>query len=144
MIRVSSDLEDQCIAIGTLLRRYRSMVSNYQACKDLYESLYPSNTQHFSDMPKSQSSDTFEPERWAQRRMDQEERMKVSLEGMRVEYENVEKIIDKLTGDYNTVLTRRYLLNESYEIIADKMHYSVRTVKYLHNRSIQKLCTLLH
>lgn len=143
MIRVSSDAEDKRTAIILTLRRYRSKVAEYQACRDLYNQLYPSGTIHLTDMPKA-ASDTYEPERWASRRWDQRERMERSLDAMREALAEIEQMVDKLEGDYRTVLLRRYLLNESYETIAVKMNFSLRSVKYKHHHALNKLCTLLH
>lgn len=38
------------------------------------------------------------------------------------------------------VLRRRYLLGESYEQIAQNMHYSWRWVQKLHQRALQSIC----
>lgn len=143
MIRVSSADEDKRVEIVLRLRRYRSKVAEYQACKELYDSLYPSGVGSISDMPR-QRSDVFEPERWAERRINQAERMQRSLDAMRDALSDVEQLADLVDGDLKTILVRRYMMNESYETISEKMHYSLRTVKYMHNRAITTVCTLLH
>ncbi len=146
MIRASNPYEDRRNEILYQLRHYRSSVANYQACKELYESMFPSGTQMITDMPHCQST-TFEPERWAERRMNQKERMGLSLEKMREECDDILKLISLVDGDYNTVLVRRYLLNESYEIISEKMHCHRNTIKNWHDRAIRKLiekdCTVM-
>ena len=63
------------------LRKYRYKLAEYNACHDLYLELYPSCTQTLTDMPKIRS-DTYEPERWAQRRWDQRIRLRKSLDEM--------------------------------------------------------------
>lgn len=138
MIRVSSADEDKRIEIILRLRRYRSKVAEYQACKELYDSLYPSSVQHLSDMP-SYRSDVFEPERWAQRRMDQAERMQTSLNEMRESITELEQLAWLTEGDYKTVLIRRYFLNESMEVIAEKMHYSIRWCWGAHDKAIGQI-----
>jgi hypothetical protein len=100
--------------------------------------MFPSGTQMLTDMPRG-GQDSFEPERWAIRRMSQSERMNASLEKMRADYEAVEVIINSLDGNYNTVLTRRYLLNEGWEAIARKMHYDRATVIRWHNHAIDRI-----
>lgn len=142
MINVSSDEEDRRIVIILRLRTYRSKVAEYQAGKELYDSLYPSCVQHLTDMPTSRS-DTFEPERWAMKRETQAERMQRSLDAMRDAMTDVEQMLDTVDGDHRTVLVRRYLLNESWEVIAEKMHYCARSVRYMHQRAIDKVCQFL-
>ena len=142
MIRVSSADEDKRVEIVLRLRRYRSKVAEYQACKELYDSLYPSGVQHLSDMP-CYRSDVFEPERWAQRRMDQSERMKRSLDAMRDALTDVEQLTDLVTGDYRTVLVRRYMMNESYETISEKLHCHRNTVKNWHDAAIRSIIKTL-
>lgn len=137
-IRVSSAEEDKRIEITLILRRYRSKVAEYQACRDLYNQLFPSGTQTLSDMP-AHRSDSFEPERWAQRRWDQRSRMEQSLQGMLDALTDVERMLDVLEGDYKTVLIRRYLLNESYETIAERLNYSDRQIYRMHNKAINLL-----
>ncbi|MDD5459964.1 MAG: hypothetical protein PHF37_11300, partial [Phycisphaerae bacterium] len=88
-IRTSSKYQEQYDEICKRLRRYRSKVAEYQACKDLYDTLFPSATGTLTGMPKSQT-DTYEPERWAERRISQRERMVRSLEAMREAIEDTE------------------------------------------------------
>ena len=135
---VSNKDADAQAEIVKRLRRYRAMVANYQACQDLYDQLYPSGTQILSDMPKA-PSESYETERWADKRWNQAERMKRSLEDMRDALDDVEKLVSLVEGNYNTVLVRRYLLNESYEVIAERLHYCDRQVKRIHQRAIEKI-----
>ena len=100
--------------------------------------MFPSGTQMITDMPRG-GNDGYEPERWVIKRLDQQERMNQSLEKMREEYENVEKMIDQLDGNYNTVLVRRYLLGETTETIAEKMGCVRKTVERWHNKAIEKI-----
>ena len=52
---------------------------------------------------------------------------------------DVERMLDVLEGDYKTVLIRRYLLNESYETIAERLNYSDRQIYRMHNKAINVL-----
>jgi len=137
-IRVSSASEDKRTEIILTLRRYRSKVAEYQACCDLYNQLYPSATIHLTDMPKA-ATDTYEPERWAQRRWDQRYRMEQSLNQMRDALADIEKMVDLLEGDLRTVVVRRYLLNESWEQIGEKMHYCERQIRRKHEKAVSDL-----
>lgn len=141
MIRVSSADEDKRQDIIHRLRHYRSMVANYQACKELYDMMFPSGTGTISDMPKVQS-DTFEPERWAIRRWDHSIRMQQSLDEMQDALTDLKALVNSVTGDYNTVLTRRYFLNESWEAIGIKMNYSERQIYRFHERAIWKIMSV--
>ena len=137
-IGVSNHEADKQAEIIKRLRKYREMVANYQACKDLYDQLFPSGTQMLTDMPKAQTS-TYEVERWADKRWSQSERMKRSLDDMREALEDIEQLVSLVDGNYNTVLVRRYMLNESYEAIAERLHYCDRQVIRIHNRAIEKI-----
>ena len=134
-IKVSSIDEDKRVDIILRLRRYRSKVAEYQACKELYDSLFPSSVQVLSDMPMYRG-DTFEPERWAIKRESQADRMRKSLDAMREAYEDTERLTDLLEGDYRTVIVRRYQLNESWEVIAEKLHCHRATAMRWHDRAI--------
>lgn len=138
MIGVSNPEADKQAEIIKRLRRYRAMVANYQACQDLYDQLYSSGTQILSDMPRSQS-ESFETERWADKRWNQAERMKRSLDDMRDALDEVVRLIGLVDGNYNTVLMRRYLLNESWELIAMKINCDRTTAWRWHNKAIEKI-----
>ena len=139
MIRVSSKDEDTRQEVMRRLRRYRSKVAEYQACKELYDSLYPSGTGQLTGMPPAKS-DTYEPERWAQRRWDQSARMQDSLDAMRDAITDIERLVDLLEGDQRTILIRRYMLNESWEAIGGRMNYCERQIRRKHDVSIYNLC----
>lgn len=120
------------------LRHYKSMVNDYKACCEIYDMLFPSGTGSISDMPRNRS-DVFEPERWAERRLNQRDLMAKSLDAMREEYENIEQVINMLTGNYKTVLIRRYVLGESNELTAERMACHRNTVQNWHDAAIRKL-----
>jgi hypothetical protein len=138
LIRASSKEADAFADITHRLRQYRSMVANYQACRQLYDELFPSCTPSLTGMPRTET-DTYEPERWAQKRISQREMMERSLDAMREAYEESRRMIDLVSGNYNTVLMRRYMLNESWEIIADKMHCHRHTAASWHDRAIYEI-----
>jgi DNA-directed RNA polymerase specialized sigma24 family protein len=138
MIRASNEWEDKRTDIIYRLRHYRSMVAEYQACKELYDEMFPNCTQVLSDMPKA-PSELYEPERWASRRISQSERMQQSLDRMHEALLEVEQLTDLVDGNYRTVLVRRYYLNESYETIAEKMHYSEIWVRKTHNKALDTI-----
>ena len=139
MIRVSNKWEGDYAEVITKLRRYREKVAEYDACKDLYESMFPSCTQGFSNMPRSPRSDAYEPERWADRRLSQQEKMEKSLELMREEYLKIESMIDSLDGYEKVVIIKRYIKNKSFEDIADEIHCHRNTAQKWHDRAIRHL-----
>ena len=138
MIRVSSKDEDTRQEVMKRLRRYRSKVAEYQACKELYDSLYPSGTGQLTGVPPAKS-DTYEPERWAQRRWDQSARMQESLNRMQDALEDVERMIDSLDGYEKSIVVRRYLLGETMPDIARYIRFSERQCARLHDKAIVKL-----
>lgn len=57
----------------------------------------------------------------------------------------VKAVINGLHDDeLEALLTYRYLEGLPMEEIAERMHYSVRSVKYKHKQALDKVCTLLH
>jgi len=120
------------------LKQYRNKVAEYHACKDLLDQLFPSCTQTLSDMPKIQS-DTYEPERWAQRRWEQKERMQDKLSDISKALADTENMIEKLTGVYRSVIIRKYLMGETHESIGIKFAYSERQIRRMHNDAIERL-----
>ena len=57
----------------------------------------------------------------------------------------VSRVINGMHDDeLEALLTYRYLEGLPMEEIAERMHYSVRSVKYKHKQALDKVCTLLH
>lgn len=57
----------------------------------------------------------------------------------------VSQVINGMHDDeLEALLTYRYLEGLPMEEIAERMHYSVRSVKYKHKQALDKVCTLLH
>lgn len=46
--------------------------------------------------------------------------------------------------DMQAILVRHYLAYETFEQIAEKMHYSIRSIKYKHKAALDKVCIVLH
>lgn len=46
--------------------------------------------------------------------------------------------------DMQAILVRHYLAYETFELIAEKMHYSERSIKYKHKAALDKVCIDLH
>lgn len=134
-IRVSNKLSESQFAVIKILRSYRAKVAEHQACKELYDSMFPSCVQQMSDMPMYRS-DVFEPERWACKRERQVELMQESLEKMRDAYLEIEHLIDSLDGYQKIVVMRRYIFNESYEDISAKIHCHRHTARRWHDQAI--------
>lgn len=52
-------------------------------------------------------------------------------------HNEIEKVINNVENiDLRTVLTYHYLLYMTWENVAERMHYSVRTVKYKHKKAL--------
>lgn len=143
MIKVSSAEQDKVNCIQQMLLSYRWLVSDYKACKSLYDELYPSGTIKLSDMPKNEI-DTYEPERWAIKRIDMRDQMARSLDEMREKYEGIEKMISALPHDQHCVIMHKYMLGETYEQMEKKLNYVKRSLIRIHNRAINNLVTLCH
>lgn len=46
--------------------------------------------------------------------------------------------------DMQAILVRHYLAYETFEVIAERMHYSERSIKYKHKAALDKVCIDLH
>ncbi len=46
--------------------------------------------------------------------------------------------------DLQAVLVRHYLAYETWEVVAEQMHYSVRSIRYKHKAALDKVCIVLH
>ena len=59
-----------------------------------------------------------------------------------------DEIADAITSikdpELEAILIRRYLNYEPMEVIAERMHYSVRAIKYKHKQALDNLCIVLH
>jgi DNA-directed RNA polymerase specialized sigma subunit len=138
MIRVSSADEDRRVEITLTLRRYRSKVAEYQACRDLYNQLFPSGTIQLTDMPKA-AADTYEPERWAQRRWDQRDRMERSLQAMLDALDEIESVTACLEGDEKAVIVRRYFIGETMDQVAESIGKSEQWCYNMQRKAINKI-----
>lgn len=57
----------------------------------------------------------------------------------------ISELISQIDDDgIKTLLELRYINMWRWEKIADRMNYSWRSVHYVHNKALDKVCTLLH
>lgn len=143
MIRASNAYEDKRNEIMMTLRHYRSMVKNYQSCKEFLESMFPSGVQTLSDMPRG-GQQTFEPERWAIMRINQQERMQADLDKMLDKIEGVRALFNLVDGDWQTVLIRHYGLGETFEEVSEQLDKHRNTIKIWHDKAINKIVRQLY
>lgn len=60
------------------------------------------------------------------------------------EVHEAQRLLDKLQDPaFAEVLNRRYFLNQTWDVIADRMHYSRRGACYLHGRALVALDAIL-
>ena len=60
-------------------------------------------------------------------------------------YSEIETVINNVEDiELRAVLTYHYLSYITWETVAEKMNYSVRTVKYKHKKALDKVCIVLH
>lgn len=60
------------------------------------------------------------------------------------EVHEAQRLLDKLQDPaFAEVLNRRYFLNQTWDVIADRMHYSRRGACYLHGRALVALDMIL-
>ena len=59
--------------------------------------------------------------------------------------DEITAVISRLDDyDMQAILVRHYLAYETFELIAEKMHYSERSIKYKHKAALDKVCIDLH
>lgn len=63
---------------------------------------------------------------------------------VRIREEITEAIQQIEDNDLQAVLVWHYLNYFTFEQTAEKMHYSIRNVKYKHKQALDKLCIVLH
>jgi DNA-directed RNA polymerase specialized sigma subunit len=143
VIGVSNNWTDKQNIVREKLRSYRSLISKYQACELLYESLYPRTTTKLkSDLIRTQS-DAFEIESIVDQRIDIAKQMQSSLDQMVAEIGEIMEMIKSLPTDEYTIILRRYTLAQSMEDISDAMFISVRQCWEYHRRAIIRLAESL-
>ena len=138
-IRVSSKWDTESYEIIKRLRGYRAKVAEHQACKEVYDDLFPNAVQALDDMPKGGGCDVYEPERWAIARIAHRDKMHRTLHEMREAYADIERLIEQLEGYEKVVLIRRYCFNESFEEIGEKIRCHKNTARAYHSRAIERL-----
>lgn len=139
MICSSNRWTDAQNEVKKKLRSYRSLVSKQQACKDLYNSLYPRSTATLKADKIYVQSDMCELESIVQQRMDLKSQMDKSLEQMANEIGEIMEMIKSLPSDEYTIILRRYTMAESMETISERTFISVRQCWEYHRRAIVRL-----
>ena len=139
MICSSNRWTDAQNEVKNKLRSYRSLVSKQQACKDLYNSLYPRSTATLKADKIYVQSDMCELESIVQQRMDLKSQMDKSLEQMANEIGEIMEMIKSLPSDEYTIILRRYTMAESMETISERTFISVRQCWEYHRRAIVRL-----
>jgi DNA-directed RNA polymerase specialized sigma24 family protein len=114
-------------------------VSKPKACSDLYDTLFPRQTQRFSNEPHSGQIGMFEIDSVVDQRIDISRQMEQSLHDLKTECDSVMRLLDGLKPDEFTVILRRYMQAESMEDIAEKMQLSVRHCWRLHGDAIWRM-----
>lgn len=130
--------DDAIDAVKSRLRRYRSLINRYNACQDLFDQLYPGCTPVYSDMPKGGGGlsrfDACIDKRWGLM-----EQMQDNLEEQQRQIAEVLVMVKELNNDEYAVITRRYMLGESVEKIAEEMNYGTRTIWRLHDKGVKHI-----
>lgn len=120
------------------LRSYRTLVSKYAACVDLFDRLYPSITQQFnSDVIQRGNDNSNETKTHAL--IDMRAQMADSLSAMQSEISEILELIKTLPPDEYVVIMRRYTLNESMEAISEKTFISIAQCWRMHGSAIKRI-----
>jgi len=74
-----------------------------------------------------------------------QERLQDALRALADVREEITEAIRRVEDlDAQTILVRHYLAYETFEVIAEKMHYSLRSIHYKHNTALEQVCIELH
>lgn len=138
-IRVSSKLNDRENEIKKRLRSYLSLVSEYNARKELYDTLFPKQTSTIRDVPIAGKNEETELERIVYQRISLSKQMDRSLALMRDEIVDILSIMKGLPALETAVLVRRYTLGQTFEEISKEMHYCRGQVYRINCRAITRI-----
>lgn len=76
---------------------------------------------------------------------DTQERVQEALRALVEIRDEITRAIENVDDpDMQAILVRHYLAYETWEMVAEKMYYSVRCVKYKHKKALDQLCIVLH
>lgn len=138
-IRVIAPWTDAEEDIRRRLRHYRALVSQHEACKELYDQLFPGSTAQLSDEPRGGQLDMFPIESVVDQRLDLSRKMARSLHDMQTELASIMNLIKELPPSEYTILLRRYMMAESWEQIGQRLGYCQEQAIRIHNRAIVRL-----
>jgi len=110
--------DDKTEQVVEKLRSYRKIKMQYEANRQLYESLYPASTARFTDEPHGSSTNLCAAEQIVHSRIDLSTVMERSLRQMQEEIGSILKMIEAIPENCRyekVVIVRRYTLAESWE-----------------------------
>ena len=120
------------------LGKYRDMLAQYRARKELYDQTFPIITPIYDDMPKSESqdcrADRVADERWKLR--GEVDDLLLQLQREMVDMIRMVRGIEPID---ETVIIRRYMLGQTFEKIAETIPCDRATIFRWHRRGIRRI-----
>ncbi len=120
--------QDKRETVSRMLRQYRAMVANHQACKELYESLYPSITTSFSESVIMPSKQNYTEDSMV-KILDHRAYCLRSLIKQAEEIRRIDDAVYSLPADEQLIVRKYYMSGKwmSMEEIAEEIHASIES-----------------
>lgn len=126
--------------VKQLLMSYRSKVAEYNACKDLFETMYPSAVSQLQEVSYRQEG-VNSSENAMFNLLDHRDRCLVDLRRKRLAIEEIDLAVACLDADEHAVILRYYMTmpRRRIEDIAELLHMSESSCWRAHRRGLHKL-----
>lgn len=139
-IRVSSKWSDKEREVIKPITRYRFMVKNYNACIELYESLYPSITSSIKEVVIMTGGGNSMEDKMVSL-LDHRAQCRDDLFRQKAIIDSIEETVSSLPVDEQFIIRKYYMSDKrmSMEDIADELHASVESCWRWRRKAIDRL-----
>lgn len=120
------------------LRRYKGILLQYRARRELYEQTYPTTTLIYHDMPKPPQEE-HQADRIADERWEMSQEIKQLLGQLQEELIEIMRMVRGIEPIDEAVIIRRYMLGQTFEQIAEIIPCDRATVYRWHRRGIREI-----
>ena len=140
MIGVSNKWSDMEAKAIKPIKQYRLLVKNYNACKELYESLYPSITSTIkTDVVMTLGGNSAEDKMI--NILDHRAHCRADLYKQKAFIDKIEETVKSLPPDEQFIIRRYYMSEQrvNMEEIAEELHAGVQSCWRWRRKAVQKL-----
>lgn len=136
--------QDKRETVSRMLRQYRALVANHQACKELYESLYPSIATSFSESVIMPSKQNYAEDSMV-KILDHRAYCLRSLIKQAEEIRRIDDAVNSLPADEQLIVRKYYMCARwiKMEEIAEEIHASVESCWRWRRKAIDSLVEMM-